>query len=573
MKNNKDSAKDSKKGEGISRTGLVFYCALAVVVILLAAFAVSRTYSANYQVSITLRNNTAVSYPYQTSYFTVNITNNGNSSISNLNVGFYLNGTALHYNTIYLPAHASADVSENYTYPASGTYTFLAVADPAHVLNIKNRLGTQSFTAVEISQPESPDIYTSLPNNNIIYTQSFTLSSTGLLAAAATASQYNVSVFTNMFSPAQSVLTKLFENLYVAVEAANGAYIKYSNSTAAYSIWVQGRVQPSFVDYVLSSFYLKQGNTSINGTNVHYAIVNNKTSICYLYSKGWTKIFSYFNNSKAGTCLGIAGNTYAPEESNVIVAQIKANKNLTNYQEHFFYTNSTSIGSILIYNNSLAVAGLFENHYGFFTNFVQNTTAFKGSKLLCKGLIYTTNATSVCSVYVSPTGTANGFGMVNTTELTPSYRLSLYSLVNQSDITLSHVNGASLLNAMNVSNVITWKSSFKNTCSFSNASIGCNVTSFDYSTNIARLTISNKLANTLRINTLSCFAPGLRRNETMNATVAGSGATNVSALCISVPVGAIASVYSNYALAMNYTYMNSTRSVAGVLNVTNQGFV
>jgi hypothetical protein len=208
--------------------------------------------------------------------------------------------------------------------------------------------------------------------------------------------------------------------------------------------------------------------------------------------------------------------------------------------------------------------------HGFFTDLVQNTTAFKGARPLCQGLVYTSNSVSVCSEYIHSAGNASNFGLVNTTELTPTYRLSLYSLVNSSDITLAHVNGAELLNALNVSNVIVWKSMFTNTCSLKNASIGCNVTSFDYSYNVAQLNISNRLPKALRINTLSCFAPGLRQNETINITVKGNSSANVSVECISIPVGSIASLYTNYALAMNYTYMNATRSIAGTLNVTNQ---
>jgi hypothetical protein len=563
--------KDSKKQEKISRSSLLFYGALAVVVMLAVAWVASRMYRTSYNVSVAMSTNTVVAYPYQTSYFTVNITNRGTSRISDLNVGFYLNGTAIHYNTVDLPAGARVSVPENYTYLTSGNYIFSAVADPARVLNIEDRNGTQSSVAVEINQPESPDIYTSLPNSNITYTQSFTLTAQGIVAAAATTGKYNISIFTNMFSPAQSVLTKLFENLYVFIEGVNGAYVKYAGNTTAYSVWIQGTVQPALIDYVLSSFHLNQLNTSINGTRVSYAVVNNQTSICYMYSKGWTRLLAYFNDSKEGSCLGIVGKTYAPEESNAIVTQIKANKNMTSYQEGFFYTNSTAIGSALIYNNSLAMVGFSENKYGFFTSFIQNTTAFKGAKPVCTGLIYTNNATSICSAYVASTGSSVSFGMVNTTELTPSYRLSLYSLVNQSELIAAHQNGASLINALRVSNSIKWQSAFKSTCALSNASIGCNVTSFDYTNNTARLSISNRLASALRINTLSCFAPGLRQNETISTKIASNRAANVSVTCISIPVGGIASEYTNYALAMNYTYMNITRSLAGFLNVTNQG--
>ncbi len=576
MKGNSGSANDSKIEGKTSRTSLLFYFVLAVVVVVAVAFLVNvfqtvgRNVLENYRVSVSLSTNTPVSYPYQTSYFLVNITNKGSSSIKGLTVGFYMDGSAIRYSSVDVPAGRTVQVVDNYTYLNPGNYTFSAVADPADVLAIKDRSAVQSSVSMVINQTEKPDVYASLPNSNITYTQSFSLTPTGLVAAAATASKYNVSIFTNLFSPARNVLIKLFENLYVAISTANGAYVRYADNTTAYSMWIQGEVQPSLVNYVLSSFYLRQFNTSINGTNVGYLAVNGTTSICYLYSGGWTKIFSYFNNSHARTCLDIAGKKYVSEESNTIVAQIKANKGMVAYQQHFIYINSSSIGSSLIYGNTLSIVDFFENAHGFFTNEVQNTTSFEGTRPLCRGLIYTGNDVSVCSVYVHPTSNASNFGMVNTTELTNSYRLSLYSLVNLSDLTLAHVNGVELLNALNVSNIITWKSTFKNTCSLRNASIGCNVTGFDYSYNTAYLNISNKFPKPLRINTLSCFAPGLRQNETFNVTVNGNSHVNISVACISIPVGTIASLYTNYAFAMNYTYMNSTQSIAGTLNVTNQ---
>ena len=559
-----DSKSNGKKHESISRTGIVFYAALAIVVVLAVAFAASRLHAQSYRVSVTLSTNTTASYPYQTTHFIIKVTNSGNSSIKGLNLGFYLNGSAVQYNTVDLPAGTSAYVHENYTYMDSGDYIFSAVADPAHVLNLKDRTGTQSSLYVSIVQPSSPDVFTSLPNSDMVYTQSFTLNTEGILAAAATAGKYNVSVFTGMFSPSQNILVNLFENLYGFIKYANGAYVRYANGTAAYSVWMQGKVQPSLIDYVLSTFYLNRINTSINGTEVGYAVVNNQTSICYLYADGWTKLVAYFNNSKAGSCLGIAGNSYAPEESNVIVAQLKANQNMTGYQQRFVYINSTPIGSAIIYSNSLSVVTFFENSYGFFTSFIQNTTSFEGPALMCRGLVYTSNTSSVCSVYIATTGNAPNVGLVNTTELTPSYRFSLYSLVNRSNLIAAHENGAALLNALKVSNVIAWKSSFSSTCGFSNASIGCNVTSFDYTNNIAHLSIINKLAHPLRINTMACFAPGRRLNETINTTASGAGTANVSVMCLSFPVP-IASAYTNYALAMNYTYMNATMTIAGAV--------
>ncbi len=552
----------------------LFYGIFAAIVVIAVVAAVIKLLSPGISASVSLSTNTVVTYPYQTSYFSVRVDNTGKTSISKLVIGFYLNGNAVHYSTVDVPAGSSNTVYENYTYQAGGNYSFSAIADPAHVANMKDRNNAQSSLEVQIQQPESPDIYTSLPNVSIAYTHSFTMSGRGLIASAATAEGYNVSVYTDMFSPAKNVLTKLFENLYVFVAYVNGAYVRYSDNRTASAIWLQGTLQAPLVGYVLSTFHFNQSNYTMNGTEISYAKVNNQTSICYLYTKGWTKIFTYYNASADGSCKDFAGSYYAPDESNAIVAQIKANKNLTKYQSGFFYTNSTTLGSGLSLSDNSGLAGLivFQNQYGFFTSYIQNTSAFSETAPTCKGMLATYGNTSICSVYVAPSSNSTqGFGMVNTTELTGNYRISLYSLVNQSNLLAAHQNGASLINALHITPSIEWKSAFVSTCAIDNASIGCNVMRFDYYNSTAYLRIENRLANALTINTFSCYSPGLRQNETVGVQVASNSTASITARCYNIPVGGIASAYTDYALSMNYTYSGITQTVTGLLNVTNPG--
>lgn len=562
-----------KKHASDSRMTWILYAVIAAIVVVAVVFAASKLIAPEVSVAVSLTSNTTVTYPYQTSYFDIVVNNTGSSAIRGLVVGFYLNGTAQHYSTVSIPSGKSATVVENYTYTTAGNYTFSAIADPAHVASVKDRNLSQSSMKVSIAPQEKPDIYTSLPGNGIAYTQSFTMSGRGLVSAAVTSDNYDLAIFNHVLTPAPSVLSKLYENLYVFVAAANGAYVRYSNNSTAYAMWMQGTLNPSLVDYVLSTFDLNQSTYSVNGTQAVFARIGNQTSICYLYSRGWTRIFTYDNESMPGTCRDFAGVSYASNETNAIVAQLKANKNLTNYQSKFFYTNSTMLGSGLTLGANSSLGGLlmFQNSYGFFTSYIQNTTEFHGTSPVCNGLIYNSSNASMCSVYVpQTTSTSQDFGMVNTTELTGNYRLSLYSLVNQSNLMAAHQNGVLLMNALNISNTISWASAFHNTCGISNASLGCNVTSFDYSNNTAHLRISSTLAEPLTINTFSCYAPGMRQNETVAAQLPAGGVANVSVHCYNLPL-AIASVYTNFALAMNYTYAGATTTIAGVLNVTNPG--
>src|SRR5271157_4920859 len=112
MKGNDDTTEEKKAvGSSAKKQGpltkimskeFVLYCILAIAVALAAAFVESRMYFSSYSISVIMSTNTTVSYPYQTSYFTVNITNTGSASIGSLGVGFYLNGTAIRYSAVSL---------------------------------------------------------------------------------------------------------------------------------------------------------------------------------------------------------------------------------------------------------------------------------------------------------------------------------------------------------------------------------------------------------------------------------------------------------------------------------------
>jgi len=80
---------------------LAIYAVIAVAVVVAVVFVVSsgllsKLFSSSYNVRVTLSQTggSATVYPYQTSQFTINVTNNGNAAIQNLLVGFYLPGSS-----------------------------------------------------------------------------------------------------------------------------------------------------------------------------------------------------------------------------------------------------------------------------------------------------------------------------------------------------------------------------------------------------------------------------------------------------------------------------------------------
>lgn len=298
--------------------------------------------------------------------------------------------------------------------------------------------------------------------------------------------------------------------------------------------------------------------------------------MCSIYNGGWTKIISYYNNSNSNTCAKIATTTYLPTESNTLINVIKQNGNLTHYQSGFYYTNSSPLGSALYYSNSnITAINLFENNYGIFvagikklgssinlTNFVNNT---------CYGLIYTYNGVNVCS-YVIATRTGNfslPYGLVNSSYITSNYILNIYSLVNNTQLVAAHDNAAHLMGALGISeNSIVWGTFYKNSCKFSNQSIGCQFLNFSQKSNIASINIQNNFTKGIRLNSLNCEITFGAVPTPLNITIEPNSIKEINQTCTSIVVPT-ASVQTVYTLILNYTYNNVTRIVNGTLNVTN----
>lgn len=553
---------------------MIVYLIIAIVVIVAVALFLGKDLLApNYNVSVSLYGvGSNPTYPYQTSHFAINITNHGSSPISNLLLGFYLDGSQISTNSLSIPAGESIVLLRNYTYPSPGTYDFQAVADPGHVLEISNRNATQSSLSYNILQTETANPYSSMPNNNITATQSFTLSGTGLISSAAVASKYNITLFNQLFGPGGTLPLKIVEDLYGYVAYSNGAYATYSNKSAAYTNWLQGTVDPQLVNLVTSSFGIK---TREESDNVSYSMLTNTTSMCVFYSKGWTKIISYYNNSNGTTCLNLSSNNYSSTESLVFINLLKNNSKLTHYQSGFIYNNSTTAGTVLDYSkNNLTVTNIFFNKYGLFLssilqlNKTRNVTAVNYT---CNGLIYNSSNISVCSYIIPPSvgNVSETYGLVNSTYIVPHYIFSMYSLVNETDLTLAHDNAAHLMSSLDVNETpAEWQSAYKTTCTLENQSIGCKFLSFSYTDN-ATLNITNHLYGPITLNQLNCeIAPGFK-NATVNKTIAQNSTLELQTHCnlIAVP---LSSEISSYNLIFNYTYRNSTHILLGFLNVSDQ---
>ena len=88
---------------------ITVYALVAVVIVVAVLVAMSGSIlGGSYNVDVALRAaGQAAVYPYQTSHFVINVTNNGSSTVSGMLLGFYINGLAISTNTVqYLRTRA-----------------------------------------------------------------------------------------------------------------------------------------------------------------------------------------------------------------------------------------------------------------------------------------------------------------------------------------------------------------------------------------------------------------------------------------------------------------------------------
>lgn len=565
---------------------LALYGILAIVVIAIVVLVFTTgIFKPSYNIQVALSQlGSNLTYPYQTIYYSANITNKGSGQINKLLVSFYLNGVQQSSQSVSIPAGQSISIKKNYTYPSPGPYSLDVVTDPGHIINVVDRASTQNAITTNVSRPELPDVYSSIPNANISNTQSFTLGESGIIGASAMAQRYNLTIVNRLFGPGESVSAKIFENIYPFTANVYGTWAQYNDNSIAYTAWMQGTINPSIVDAVISSFETRVENVSYQSGPISFAQINSTTSMCVFYSGGWTKIISYYNASNPQTCATISQVKYSSNESTVLLDAIKNNTKLTHFQSGFFYLNSTVLGSALTYSNSnITATNLFQNEYGVFISSIKklgksiNVSAARNST--CFGLIYNSSNVSICSYFI-PTRNSNyselPFAMINSSYITTNYIINMYSLINNTQLIPAHENAAHLISLLGVNaSSVNWNTVYKNSCSIwnqTNNSISCQFDNFSYSNLTAYFNLTNGLPGSIKINTINCELAFGYPNTTINLTIASHSSVRLAQVC-KEPAVPLTSIEFGYTLLLNYTYNNTTRIINGTLNVSNQGSI
>jgi len=551
---------------------IVIYAVIVIVIAAAVAFVFSKAIPHSYGVTVSLSSNsTTARFPYQTSYFIVKVNNTGTSTITSMPVLLYVNGNPTGSYKVTLPPGKGGIILWNYTYTTNGTYQFQAIADPAHLLQITNRTSSQGSITVNITQLQRSDVYSTFPNANITDTGAFSLFQNGPGALALIGLAYNTSIANGMLGPTRTLIVRTLDDLSSTINWGAGATAYYNDGSEAYTLWLQGTLNPSVVEFIVNSFSLPEKSVEFNGTTATYVKDSNTTSMCFYYSGGWTKILSYYNASNGMTCESFLGTVYN-ESENTTIANGYNSSGLESLSANFIYTNSSVLGiSRLLGNGSFSTTTMFSNPYGVFLSYLSNakTTIAPGENLTCYGVVYLVNGTSVCSSYLYPKfGSGINIGMLNQTITSRNYTASLFSLVNSTYVSLANQNGLHLLSKLGIPGTLNYTQSFVNTCSLANASLSCGLAYYSLQNNTAVLKITNNLKSSILLNNLACFITGADHPQEINQSLAPGASLNITTTCYNVPVPVL-SATTTYALSVNYTVSGTAYTDFGTVNVTN----
>lgn len=567
-----------------SKRNMIIYGVIAIAVIAIAAYVLSGSSSTKDATLSFKMLSSGQAYPYQTAQFEILVNNTGSSAISGLTVTFYVNGTPYTTYKVSLPPKKVATILPNYTYSGFGNVSFSAIADPGYLFDFQNRSALSSPRMdVRILPPQVPDVYAALPQNGINKTQSFSLTGQGAFMTSVISDSYNVTLFNQMYGPVPSIMEKVIENLYPYTATVDGSYTSYSNGTVAYASWMQGSALPPVINYVIGTFHLPTTSLAFDGTGLNMTRANANTSICTFYQGGWSKIYALYNASSQQTCLSVLEANYSSPESATLKGIVNGSDQIFNstdgYLSRFSYTNSTILGTglALTQSNFSARRMFYQNSgIGYFTEDITKSSSplnLSGVSSFCNGIVSNANNTHICSEYVSPkSGTANGFGLVRTSEITPNYTFTLYSLVNSSEVLTAHQNAVQLISALNFSSTAQWHTPFVNSCTlFNQPSLNCSVVSFNTNNETVSLNITNRFSSPITINQGGCYFVGYSENLTIGQSIGAGASQELSMKCITLPIPVVAA-QNNFILMLNYTIGGSPVVALGEVNITSSGF-
>ncbi len=553
--------------------------AIIVVIAVFIAIVVSVQPYGPYELDVSinaLNYNPNATYLFNTTYFNVTISNTGSVPVHGMQVGFYLDDQAIKYYNVSIPAHESAHIKENYTYSQNGTYNFSVVADPSHILDIANSSVTSAQLSINVSNPQQPNLYQYIPSQNTNETYTFTLFPRGMELSSLMDIEYNASQFKPLLGPDTGISFSIMHDFSTLLNLGNGVYSKYANGTTVYGLWLEGAMSNADIKSLLSTYSFPTHSFQKGNASALFAKLNYTTSFCSYSSKGWTKIFIYYNATEGGNCESMLGSKYNDTEYALLSNATSFHTAEYAKDANFTYRNSTSEGfaiSLIGKNYSIyrlsedGAAGNFASIMGFHPAI--NISTYHR---VCPGFIYVNNSTglSMCTEYFkSSVPQLQNYSLSDSISISKNYTLQLYSFVDLNYSEDALFNAASLFTKLNITNkYASWEPLDNNTCSFANSSIGCRYESFNSTSGKYKIRISNGFSSPIKIESIGCssYLP-VNVTTSINQTVASDQSLNASFSCKlpAIPISSTVSTYyteMKYSMAGKQLYANGTITYA-----------
>lgn len=538
---------------------------LAIVIIILT---IAITYFKSYSIdvkSILLNANNI--YPYTFARFKIYINNTGSTYIKNMSVDIYFNNAINKSYLVSLAPEQGTILNISYEIPSSGKFAMMAVADPNKLLNIVNRSQASNTISFFAKAAEPPNIYSSIPNNNIILTRRFNFQQEGIGPVLYLSNIYNLSIADSFDLNSNHNLFNFFGSLLNYINSMNGAYVKYANSTSMYVLFVKGIINTTDI-----SIRLQRINLTTNYTkNIMITKLNSTTSLCEAYQSGWTKII-IINNKTDSNCTSIISSSYQPTENNTITNTLINNTELLSLQSRLEYANSINAGSFVLFtNNSIGLVNILANNYGYFFGDIQKSAQLASNIIKpCNGIVYNSTNTIICFATIQEIQNLPNYNLtlINSTEIKNNYQITIYLLVKKEFALNAEYDSINIIKSLNISGLPQrFKSTiFKNSCNISNSTLACSIIKVGSNSNIL-FAIKNLNKSPIHLNSISCYLSGFEKNQSINSIIAGNQSINESVQCMGGNVS-----FSNpsitYNLAINYTLNNVTRLSNGTAVVT-----
>ncbi len=565
-----------------TQKNVLLYGGIAIIVVVAVFIAIVVTFqpSGPLHINVSIRAlnyNPKATYLFNTTKFNITIKNTGSSSIKDMPVSFYLNDQALKDYNVSIPAHSSVNINENYTYSQNGTYNFSVAANPSGILNVANNSISYASISVNVSNPQSPNLYPYIPSNGTTSTYTFTLFPRGMEFSSLLSISYNVSSFKPFMGPDKGLVFTIMHDLSQSLNVGNGVFSQYSNGSSAYGIWLEGVIGNSYIKSILSTYSFKQSSFTIRNSTALFAKVNDTTSMCSYSSQGWTKIYFYYNATHAGNCQSVLGKTYNSTEYKLIENATSLHASEYAKIENFSYSNSTDEGfAVGLSNGNYSAYQISENpssgNFGSIFTFHAPINV-SSANYTCPAYIYVNNSTgmNMCTTYYkSPASEFDNYSLSRSIAISKNYTMKLYSFVDANYSNLALFNAASLFTKLNVSDsYVSWKPIITSSCTFDNTSFGCSYDSFNSTSKMYTISIKNKLNTAVKVSDIGCslYLP-VNATVPINMSIAPNSSINASFTCKLPPV-AIGATIPTYYTTMNYSINGKPAYVNGSIEYAN----